>query len=194
MEHPRSPEDSIRRAHLSGFPGAGLRVCHLGKYYPPAPGGIESHVQTLARAQSDLGANVSVVCVNHEDRLGCNVNGRLFAATPTIRAQDGAVRVARLGRRGSLARLDVCPEMILGLDELNPHQSDLVHLHVPNPAMLLALVMARPKLPLFISYHSDIVRQKLLVRLLRPLERIVFARAAWILSDSPMYSHDSTFL
>ena len=43
-----------------------LRICHLGKYYPPAPGGMEAHVQTLARAQAALGAKVQVICADHQ--------------------------------------------------------------------------------------------------------------------------------
>jgi glycosyltransferase involved in cell wall biosynthesis len=175
-------------------PGRGIRVCHLGKYYPPAPGGIETHVQTLARAQANLGANVSVACVNVENRHGIDVNGRPFASTPTIRAWDQAVRLTRLGRRASLARFDICPQLFSWMNELQPNVYDLIHLHVPNPTMLMALALKRPRLPLVISYHSDIVRQKLLVHALRPLERLVFARAARILSDSPVYAQGSTFL
>ena len=43
-----------------------LRICHLGKYYPPSPGGIETHVRTLALAQAELGMDVQVFCMNHE--------------------------------------------------------------------------------------------------------------------------------
>ena len=50
--------------------GGVLRVCHLGKFYPPASGGIESHLQTLARAQTRLGMAVDVLCVNHRNRQG----------------------------------------------------------------------------------------------------------------------------
>src|SRR5438874_4259619 len=109
MNH--GPPPKMRRAQsLSGRSGgARPRVCHLGKYYPPAPGGMEAHVQTLARAQAALGASVSVVCVNHEDRRGVNVTWEPFAATPTVRTRDETVRVTRLGRRASLARFEVCP-------------------------------------------------------------------------------------
>ena len=66
-----------------------IEVCHLGKDYPPAPGGIETNVRILARAQADLGAQVQVFCVNH--RPG-----------PTSDEADGPVAVrASGGVRGS---------------------------------------------------------------------------------------------
>src|SRR5437763_7774228 len=73
-----------------------MRVCHLGKYYPPAPGGIESHVRTLVHAQAGLGLSVRVFCINHD-------------AGPTAVEADGPVEVTRFGRSASVARLDVCP-------------------------------------------------------------------------------------
>ena len=155
---------------------------------------MEAHVQTLARAQAALGASVSVVCVNHEDRRGVNVTWEPFAATPTVRTRDETVRVTRLGRRASLARFDVCPGLPSLLDRFQSEGIDLIHLHAPNPMMLLALAVKCIRLPLVISYHSDVVRQKLLARALRPFERLVFTRAARILSDSPTYPQGSAFL
>jgi len=60
--------------------------------------------------------------------------------------------------------------------------------------MLFALAVKRPRVPLVISYHSDIVRQRLLIHALRPIERSIFGRAARIFSDSPPYAQGSTFL
>src|SRR4051794_3705282 len=131
------------------------RVCHLGKYYPPAPGGIESHVQTLARAQAALGHSVRVFCISH--RSG-----------PTLLEADGMVEVTRFGRHASVAKLDVCPGLVSGLAQV---EADILHLHVPNPTMILALLRARPGKPLVVTYHSDLIRQRVLGRLFRPLER-----------------------
>ncbi|MFM7540349.1 MAG: glycosyltransferase, partial [Planctomycetota bacterium] len=58
-----------------------MRVLHLGKYYPPAPGGIEAHVRTLARAQAGRGHQVSVLCVQHADGRGRPVGARPLAVT-----------------------------------------------------------------------------------------------------------------
>ena len=60
-----------------------LRICHLGKFYPPAPGGVGSHVQTLARAHARLGATVRVICVNHRDAASADVTWRALASTPS---------------------------------------------------------------------------------------------------------------
>jgi rhamnosyl/mannosyltransferase len=154
------------------------RICHLGKYYPPAPGGIESHIQTLARAQARLGAEVSVFCVNHEPG-------------PTREELDGPVRVVRFGRRAAVSKLDVCPDLAPALRRL---EADVVHLHVPNPTMTLALLRARPGVPLVVTYHSDIVKQRVLKRLFRPFERLAFRRARAILPTSPLYPAGSDLL
>jgi rhamnosyl/mannosyltransferase len=171
--------------------GRGLRVCHLGKYYPPARGGIETHLHALARAQAALGADVQVLCVNHQDHDGRDVTFETFGSTPTVRAWDGPVRLTRVGRWASLARFDVCGDLPRVLSRLQRLEADVLHLHVPNPTMLVPLAMLGTKLPLVITYHSDVVRQQRLARLLRPLEDWVFRQARLILVSSPTYAGGS---
>src|SRR5262249_39089130 len=171
-----------------------LRVCHLGKFYPPASGGIESHLQTLAQAQARLGMAVDVLCVNHLNRHGADVTWRTFAATPTVTERDGDVRLTRVGRRASLARLDCCLGLPRRLWRLRLDAYDLLHLHAPNPTMVLGLFLCRPRVPWVISHHSDVIRQKTLLLLQRPLENWVYRRARAILPASQAYAVGSPYL
>src|SRR4029079_3469138 len=86
-----------------------LRVVHLGKYYPPSTGGIEEHTRTLARGQAALGADVRVLVVNHAAANGRDATFERFTSTVDVEEWDGAVRVIRVGRLASLAKLDVVP-------------------------------------------------------------------------------------
>lgn len=171
-----------------------LQICHLGKFYPPATGGIETHVRTLARTQAELGAEVQVLCVNHQDRQGRDVTWDRFARTETVEHRDGQVRVVRLGRVASLARLDVCPGLIPRLMDLRGKGDLVVHLHAPNPTMLLALAAFRLRGCLVITHHSDVVKQKALGYAVRPMEHLVYRQAALVLSDSPTYAGGSPLL
>jgi glycosyltransferase involved in cell wall biosynthesis len=159
-------------------PMKSLKVCLLGKYYPPAPGGIETYVRTLARAQSELGASVRVLCVNH-------------GPGPTVVEQDGPVEITRLRRVGSALKLDFCPELLGALRRI---EADVLHLQVPNPTMVLALLLARLRRPLVVTYHSDVVVQKLRAAMFRPLERLVYRDVRVILPSSPTYPGGSSFL
>jgi rhamnosyl/mannosyltransferase len=171
-----------------------LRVCHLAKFYPPAMGGIETHLQTLAQAQARLGAEVRVVCVNHLDHGGRDVTWKALAATPTVEEADGPVRVHRLGKRASLCRLEVCPGLAGLGRRLREWKVDVVHLHTPNPTMLLAVAATSLAVPLVITHHSDVVRQRRLGMLLRPFEAAVYRRARAVLASSPTYAESSPLL
>jgi rhamnosyl/mannosyltransferase len=170
-----------------------MRICHLGKFYPPACGGIETHLRTLARAQAALGAHVQVICVNHLDKAGRDVTWQTFAHTNRSENRDGRVSIVRLSRRASWSRFDICPALPSLLRRL-PSSEDLLHIHVPNPTMILALAMVRPRVPWVISYHSDVVKQTFLARMVRPFENVVFARAGAVLVSSPTYREGSTYL
>ncbi len=77
---------------------------------------------------------------------------------------------------------------------MRTNSPDLIHLHTPNPTMLLPLALIRPKVPLVITHHSDIVRQKMLRYLHDPFERVVYGRASLIFSDSAPYIDGSLTL
>src|SRR5262249_47636509 len=153
-----------------------------------------SHLQTLAQAQARLGADVRVLCVNHRNAAGHDVTWKAFASTPTVEEADGDVRLLRVGRRASLFRLDVCPGL-LGLGRrLRGWAPDVVHLHVPNPTMVLALLPWVGKCRVVITHHSDVVRQKKLGLVMRPLEGYIYTRARRVAVTSPPYAESSPAL
>jgi glycosyltransferase involved in cell wall biosynthesis len=169
------------------------RIVHLGKFYPPAPGGIETHLQALASSQAKLGAEVRVLCVNHADEAGNDLTFCRFRRTPTVAENDGPVQVLRFGRIGSFARFDVCPTLMRCLGA-SIRGADVVHLHTPNPTMLIALAASRARHPVVVTHHSDVVRQRWLRHAVTPFERVVYGRAERILSDSPLYLEGSATL
>lgn len=99
--------------------------------------------------------------------------------------------MTRVGRWASLARLDVCADLPRLLEQL---EADVLHLHVPNPTMLLPLAVQRSRTPLVITYHSDVINQQRLAKLVRPFEDRVFRRAGAVLATSPTYAAGSALL
>jgi glycosyltransferase involved in cell wall biosynthesis len=166
------------------------RIIHLSKYYPPDRGGIETHIQTLARTQAAMGAEVDVICVNR-----FNKKGNLSNKTRTIYEEDGDVKVTRIGRLLSLAGFDICLGLCTEIRQVN-QPNTIFHLHTPNPTMLLAiaLLMLDKKVPLVITHHSDVIRQKILKYALRPFECLVYSQSSQILTDSYQYIEGSKFL
>lgn len=140
---------------------------------------METHVRTLAQAQAALGAETQVFCLNHDRRA-------------TVVERDGPVPVTRFRRAMSMARLDVCPELVAALRSV---EADILHMQAPNPTMILALLAARPRAAaLVVTYQSDVIRQRVRKVLFRPLERLAYRRARAVLTSSPSYALGSRFL
>jgi rhamnosyl/mannosyltransferase len=171
-----------------------LRVVHLGKYYPPSPGGIEGHTRTLARGQAALGADVRVLVVNHAAANGRDATFDRFTRTPNSEEWDGAVYVTRIARWACLAKLDVAPGLLRAVRQLAREGPDVWHLHAPNVTMMLAILATPCIRPLVITHHSDIVRQRILKYAVRPIESLVYRRAARIHPTSAAYAEGSELL
>jgi glycosyltransferase involved in cell wall biosynthesis len=170
-----------------------MRICHLAKYYAPFRGGIETHVQTLARSQKAEGHDVTIACINHLDEAGNSSAYRSFARSIRETSEDCGVIVEKFPKYASLARFDLC----LGLSNFirsSASRFDVLHLHVPNPTLCLALARAKPSLPLVIAYHSDIVKQKILRIPFRFIEKKVFAHANRFIAASSAYAKSSPVL
>jgi rhamnosyl/mannosyltransferase len=172
-----------------------LRVVHLGKYYPPARGGIEQQTRYLAQGLSQWGCQVVVVVVNHRQGCGKDVTYRSWAVTPDCQEWDGPVQVYRVGRCFHALRTDLC----LGLPRLLGHlqrtfRPHLWHLHTPNITMLAALLMRPGLSPLIITHHSDIIRQRMGKYLVRPVEAQVYRRAQAVVATSAAYAAGSPLL
>lgn len=107
----------------------------------------------------------------------------------TVDQIDG-VRVTRLGAAAHLLSSPINPELVT---RLRRSKADIVHLHWPHPLALLAYMASGSNAHLVITYHSDIVRQKITGKLLEPfLERAL--RKATILPTSPNYMESSALL
>ena len=83
------------------------------------------------------------------------------------------------------------PSLALWLRRLKP---DVLHFHHPNPTGELACLLARPRCPVVLTYHSDIVRQKTLLKIYKfPLRRFL-CRVDRILVTSPAMLEGNVFL
>jgi rhamnosyl/mannosyltransferase len=163
------------------------QIVHLSKYYPPYRGGIETHVQTLARSQANLGFKVYVICINSFGKSGS-------FSKKTVQEIDQNVTVIHVARWASIAKLDICLGIAKEVRNFLGDPNTIFHLHTPNPTMLLALTRVLQPMNLVITHHSDVIKQKILKYGLRPFEYLIYSRSRQILTTNPEYIRGSKFL
>ena len=159
------------------------RILHVGKFYPPDPGGMEVFLRDLVVAQRAAG-----------DEAYALVHGAPRADDPQwlrrIPVQGHLIYAPiALGFRRALKRA------------IRDWAPDVLHLHLPNLSALwvLSLLDARD-LPWVVHWHSDVVPSRIRGALAlgylgyRPLEQAVLDHAERIVVTSPPYLEASPAL
>ena len=172
------------------MPESPFRVLHLGKFFPPHPGGIERFVADLAAAQAAQGMAVRVLA--HAEPGGWR--SRHF--------RMGGVEVDLAACHGQFVYAPVSPSfprlLARAIDAFKP---DVVHIHMPNTSAFWALLSrAARHLPWVVHWHADIpldTRRRALrmaYRLYRPWEQALLRRARVVIATSQAYADSSTAL
>ncbi len=137
-----------------------MKVLQLGKYWD-FKGGIETQFRNL--------------CNNLAGKVDLKI---VYSSTNS--------KTERFGNRysvasyGKILSTPISPSLVKYITD-----SDIIHLHLPNPAAELAYLLARPKGKLVVSYHSDIVRQKKAFLLYKPIFKRILEKASAIIVAAP---------
>lgn len=156
-----------------------MRILYVNKAYPPHRGGIEYHLSDLAtRLASEHDITVLVVADKGEE--------------PRTDIIDG-VKVVRVSRSMNISKAPISIEFPSTLHRLS-EEADIVHYHYPNPIGEISSLITRSVKPTVVTYHSDVVRQKLGLALYKPLITSFLTRADAIIATSPNYAKTSNIL
>ena len=168
-----------------------MRILQLGKFYP-IRGGVEKVMWDLTRGLSALGVDCDMLCATlASDKADPQDEG--------LEQPDGSLRfnahgrVFRVKALAKKAATMISPAMV---SWLRRHKAayDIIHVHHPDPMAALALRLSGFRGKVVLHWHSDIVSQKFLLSLYRPLQNWLVRRADIIVGTSPVYLKSSPWL
>lgn len=157
-----------------------MKILQLGKAYPPVNfGGVEVVIQLLTEGLNDN----NIVC----DAMGVNDQYKYQEEG----YKNGTIYRAKLIAKKFSTLWSF--QLINLLREKSP-QYDIITIHSPDPMACLALFIVNPKSKVVLYWHSDILKQQLLLRLYNPLLRWLLNRADMVIATTPTYRSDSEYL
>ena len=152
-------------------------ILHLGKFSNEQVGGIETVVDSLLEGLS-LDFNLFNLVANN-----CFKN--------KIKEQTDYVEYST-ALAGMFARTPLCPSMPYQIKKLyQRYQFSIVHLHLPNPMAHLASEVLPASVKRIISWHSDVIRQKKLLRIYQPFVNHLLKKASALIVSTPYLAEHS---
>jgi len=157
-----------------------MKVLHFYKtYLPDTIGGVEQVIYQIARGTA-----------------GLDVNTEILTLSPTV--VDRTVKVDghlvhRCRSNFEVASTPFSASAILRFRQL-ARKADIIHYHFPYPFTDLLHFATRLKKPTVLTYHSDIINQKNLLKLYRPLQNLFLSSVGEIVATSANYLETSDVL
>lgn len=157
-----------------------MRVLHVYKTYLPDDfTGVPRVIHALAEGMVPLGVRSEVLA------LSATRGGSMQAI------DNHTVHMARQDLNIASAGLSLSA---FSLFRQRAAEADIINYHLPWPMADLLHLAMRPRAPAVVTYHSDIVRQKNLLKLYTPVQNLFLSRVDAILATSPNYLRTSPVL
>jgi glycosyltransferase involved in cell wall biosynthesis len=160
------------------------RILHISKYYYPFIGGVEQIARDTVKALKGE-AEQKVICFDHNPHSKDSVD------------QVDGIEVIRVGQQLLLASqaigLTYGRQLKETIDRFNP---DIIIFHYPNPFVshYLLKYITKTNIKLFVYWHLDIYKQKLLKYLFYSQNDKLLSRADTVIATSPNYIDGSPWL
>lgn len=157
-----------------------LRVLCFGRFFDDIPGGMQTHVDHLFRAMKGHVDYVHLVPSRNTSGFEGHLQGFPLIRTPSWNVDGSLCLSPGLIRKARQLHRD------------NPF--DLVHLHFPDPMSHLASWAVPAHVPRVITWHADIIRQKLMLLGYRPFQNAALQSAKGIIAATPAHIKSSSEL
>jgi O-antigen biosynthesis rhamnosyltransferase len=157
-----------------------MRVLHFYRTsFPDTMGGIEQVINQIARGTNKHGIETDVLSLT-QDRVArtIEIDGyKVHRAKLNLEIASTGFSVSAIWRFSQLAK-----------------NADVIHYHFPWPFMDMVHFVTRVNKPTLVTYHSDIIKQKNLLKLYRPLKYKFLESVDQIVATSPNYLATSKVL
>ncbi len=169
----------MRHHHKNSEPV--LKVLHVFKtYYPDTYGGIEEVIYQLATHSAQYGIQAEVFTVSKN------------VSVPADDMYDGH-RVHRVKQDFEFASTTFSLSAFRQFRKV-ARDFDVIHYHFPWPVMDLLHFSGGHGKPSVVTYHSDIIKQKFLLQLYKPVQQRFLKSVQAIVATSPNYAKSSAVL
>lgn len=155
-----------------------MKILQVNKLYSPWVGGVEKVVQDIAEGLKDKVDMKVLVCQKKGKTTIDNVNG---------------IEVVRAGSIGIYFSMPVSFSFSHILKEMSKDR-DILHFHLPFPLGDMAYFLSKLDKKIVLWWHSDIVRQKMFLKLYAPYLRKFLRAADKIIVATPRHIESSSFL
>jgi rhamnosyl/mannosyltransferase len=157
-----------------------LKVLHFFKtYWPDSFGGVERTIHGIALSTASHGIESEVLSLSRAPEE----NSRRFEG-----------HMARKAKLDFEAASTGFSREVFGKFDALARSADLVHYHFPWPVMDIAHFYSRHGKPTVLTYHSDIIKQRFILPLYRPLMTRFLRDVDVIVATSPHYLESSPTL
>ncbi|MBY3515006.1 glycosyltransferase [Rhizobium laguerreae] len=157
-----------------------MRVLHFFKtYWPDTFGGVERTIHAIAKGTAQYGVQSDVLSLSQAPLQ----NSREFDGHSAYKAKLDL----------EFASTGFSREVFGRFRELS-EKADVVHYHFPWPMMDIVHLTSHLRRPTIVTYHSDIVKQRMLLQLYKPLMHRFLRSVDKIVATSPNYAATSDVL